>query len=770
MKRRFLAIAALAGLMQAQAQSAKDYITVNNMNGATLGYSPVSGIKIITSNGLKFKDLNRNGKLDKYEDWRLPARERARDLSAKMSVEQMAGLMLYSAHQMIPAAEGGFRGGTYDGVTFRNSRTAKPSDLSDQQKQFLKNDNLRHILITKVQEAEVAAQWNNNVQAYVEGIGLGIPANNCTDPRHTAAATTEFNEGAGSEISMWPDGLAMAATFDPETVRQFGSIAAKEYRALGLTTALSPQVDLGTEPRWYRIAYTFGESPALSTDMARSYIDGFQTSSGKDEISGGWGYQSVNCMVKHWPGGGPEEGGRDGHWAYGKFAIYPGKNLETHISVFTEGALKLQGKTGKAAAVMPYYTISYGQDPSGQNVANAYSQYLITEQLRKKYGYNGVICTDWMVTHDEGPTPDIFAGKPWGVEALSVNERHYKVLMAGVDQFGGNNDIKPVLAAYEIGVKANGKKFMRDRFEASAVRILENIFRVGLFENPYLDPAQSKALVGNADFVKAGYDAQVRSVVMLKNQQHVLPVTDRKTVFIPKIYMPAAKDWWGNMGQAQLEYPVDTNLVKKYYAITDDPAKADFAIVFVTSPNSAEGGYSLSDRKSGGNGYIPVTLQYERYTATAARTQSMAAGDPVIDPAITNRSYNGKSVTASNTMDLRTILDTRTMMRNKPVVIVINASKPMIFGEFENEVNGIVLHFGVSNQAALDIISGRREPSGLLPVQMPVNMSTVEKQQEDVPFDMECHKDSEGNVYNFGFGLNWKGIIKDARNERYRVE
>ncbi|MCC8155391.1 MAG: hypothetical protein LIP01_15140 [Tannerellaceae bacterium] len=170
-------------------------------------------------------------------------------------------------------------------------------------KKFLEEDNLRHILITSVQSPEVAARWNNQVQAYVEGIGLGIPANNSTDPRHSAQVTAEFNEGAGGQISLWPDGLAMGATFDPEIVKQFGRIAAQEYRALGITTALSPQIDLGTEPRWYRIAYVFSESPVLTTDMAKAYIDGMQTSPGTDEIQNGWGYKSVNAMVKHWPGG-----------------------------------------------------------------------------------------------------------------------------------------------------------------------------------------------------------------------------------------------------------------------------------------------------------------------------------------------------------------------------------------------------------------------------------------------------------------------------------
>jgi beta-glucosidase len=287
-----------------------------------LGFSPNSGVIIITKSGLKFKDFNKNGKLDKYENWRLPVDERAKDLASKMTIEQIGGLMLYSRHQPVPAAEAGPFSGTYNGKPFSQSG-ANPYDLSDQQKIFLKDDNLRHVLVTKLQSPEIAAKWSNNVQAFVEGIGMGIPANNSSDPRHTATSSSEFNAGVGGTISMWPDGLAMAATFDPSIVKQFGNIAAQEYRALGITTALSPQVDLGTEPRWYRITMTFGENPLLDAGMGRAYIDGFQTSAGKDEIKDGWGYKSVNAMVKHWPGGGAEEAGRDGHWAYGKFAVYP---------------------------------------------------------------------------------------------------------------------------------------------------------------------------------------------------------------------------------------------------------------------------------------------------------------------------------------------------------------------------------------------------------------------------------------------------------------
>lgn len=761
-------------LASCQPKEKKDFALVTNENGPTLGYSPSSGVKIISEDGLNFKDLNKNGKLDPYEDWRLTVDERAANLASQMSVEEIAGLMLYSIHQSVPASGEGFGSGTYNGKTFSASG-ANPWDLTDAQKAFLEDDNLRHILITKVQSPEVAARWNNQMQAFVEGIGLGIPGNTSSDPRHAGQASNttaaEFNAGAGGEISIWPDGLGLAATFDPKIVEQFGQIAAREYRALGIGTALSPQIDLGTEPRWYRIYMTFGESPELSTDMARAYIDGFQTSKGAAEIKDGWGYHSVNAMVKHWPSGGPEEGGRDGHWAFGKFAVYPGNNFEEHLKPFTEGAFKLDGKTGMASAVMPYYTISYNQAKDGTNYANGFSKYIVTDLLREKYGYDGVVCTDWLITGDEGKTPDEFAGKPWGVEELSIAERHYIAIMAGMDQFGGNNEKGPVIEAYQMGVKEHGEEFMRKRFEQSAVRLLRNIFRLGLFENPYLDPAESAKVVGNPEFMQAGYEAQVKSVVMLKNKNNVLPVQEKQTVYIPKMDYPSIRDWWGNHSEAVTNYPISMELVKKYYNVTDDPGKADFALVFVSSPhvNADGGGYDIEDRKAGGNGYVPISLQYSPYTAKDARASSIAAGDPVIDPTITDRSYKGKTTTVANTKDLDVILNTRKQMGEKPVIVVVNASRPMVFNEFESKVDGILMRFGIGEQAIMDIVSGKVEPSGLLPLQMPANMSTVEKQKEDVPYDMVCHKDTEGNVYDFAYGLNWKGVIKDARTEKYAV-
>ncbi len=742
-----------------------DVVIVTNKGGQKLSYATTSGVKIITVDGFAFKDLNKNNKLDKYEDWRLPADVRAKDLAAKLSVEQIAGLMLYSKHQAIPAFAVGPFAGTYSGKPFVES-VSNPFDLTDQQKEFLTKDNVRHVLITSVKSAEIAAKWNNNAQALAEGLGFGIPINSSSDPRNGTIANAEFNAGAGGSISMWPGSLGLAATFDPALIEHFGKIAAIEYRALGIATALSPQVDLATDPRWLRVSGTFGEDPKLATDMARAYIDGFQTSTSDKEIANGWGYNSVNAMVKHWPGGGSGEGGRDAHYGYGKYAVYPGNNFTKDLVPFTQGAFKLKGKTEMAAAVMPYYTISYNQDiKNKENIANNYNSYIITDLLRKKYKYDGVVCTDWLVTGNETAVDVFLSGKSWGVEKLSVAQRHYKVLMAGVDQFGGNNDAAPVIEAYNMGVKEHGEAFMRSRFEQSAVRLLKNIFRVGLFENPYLDPKTSARIVGQPAFMAAGYEAQLKSVVMLKNKNNVLPLTKNKTVYIPKKFTPAGRNFLGIETPEKLDYPVNLNVVKKYFSVTDNPDEADYALVFINSPNSG-GGYNSADAKAGGTGYVPISLQYGKYTATDARDPSIAGGDPL--EKFTNRTYKGKSSKAINITDLNMITDTYVKMKGKPVIVSVNMNNPMVFSEFEKDANAILVNFGVQDQAVLDLLTGASEPSGLLPMQMPADMHTVEKQFEDVPHDMKVYKDSEGNSYDFAFGLNWKGIINDARTAVYK--
>lgn len=745
-------------------QTEKDgYVVIQNEGGKTLGLAKDSKVAVLTEDGFAFKDFLGTGKLAPYEDWRLSSEERAKDLAGRLSVEDIAGLMLYSAHQLIPARGpmAAVFGGSYGGKTYEESG-AKPWDLTDQQKDFIVKDRVRHVLIMKLQDTETAVKWNNNLQALAESTGFGIPANNSTDPRHGAGSKAEYMGVTGEPISKWANGIGLTAAFDVDAVREFGEIAAAEYRALGITTALSPQIDLATEPRWMRFADTFGEHTELTTKMARAYCDGFQTTASSEN---GWGDDSVNAMVKHFPGGGTCEAGRDAHYGYGKYAVYPGNNFEEHMIPFEKGAFALENGTKMASAVMPYYTISDKSDKeNGEQVGNSYNKYLITDLLRKKLGYEGVVCTDWGITHDIGENEETFAGKCWGVENLTEAERHLKALEAGVDQFGGNNDAVPVLEAYRMGCERYGEEAMRKRFEESAYRLLLNIFRVGLFENPYLDLKKSEETVGRKEFVEKGYLSQLKSVTLLKNKEKVLPLQEKQKVYVPKRHIRPYLDFMSHMTQDTVEEPFGKKAAADYFTIVETPEEADAAICFIESPISV--GYSPKDRKEGGNGYVPVTLQYRPYQAESAREHSIAGGDPLED--FTDRSYAGKWNTAANEEDLDAVIETKKKMGDRPVIVAVRVKNPMVMAELEPYADAILTEYGVSPKAVLDVITGRYTPTALLPLQMPANMDTVERQAEDVAFDMECYCDSEGHVYDFGFGMNFDGVIQDERTEKYQ--
>lgn len=804
------------------------YTVVTQKNGPALGYCPASGVSIIYEGGKAFKDLNRNGMLDSYEDWRLSPEDRAHDLAGQLGIDELCGLMLCSNHQSVPSQGRGVtapeieltdsqkalmrkpsfvralrnffqaawngepypekidmseltaeekkylsdtktitafvaymmeRTGSvqsYNGTTFALSG-ANAWDLTDQQKTFIADDNIRGILITSVESPEVAAKWNNSVQALAEGQGHGVPVSIHSDPRHQAASDLEFYAGSGGVISRWPSSLGLGATFDPDLVERFARIASVEYRALGITTALSPQVDVPSEPRWWRFDGTFGEDPVMNAEMARAYCDGFQTSPEGKRISGAWGYESVNAMAKHWFGYGAQEGGRDSHFASGKYSVFPGDNLKTHLIPYTNGAFDLKKGTGCVSAVMPAYSILWNQDISGENVGAGFSQWCIDKVLRQDCKFEGVVCTDWGITLDNTAVDYTGGGEPWGVEQLSVPERFYKIILAGVDEVGGTNDSAPVREAYSLWVKNFGEESAGKRFRESAWRILLNMFRVGLFENPYLNPEESSRIVGNSGFMEEGYKAQLRSVVMVKNKGNgVLPQAGRKKVYLPERHYPAIPGIWGGMSEDHTGYPISPELAGKYYEIVSRPEEADFALVNIFGPATGVG-WDAADVKNGGNGYIPISLQYEPYTATTARAVSIAGGHHT--ESFTNRSYKGKTVKAYNYDDLLLVRNTKKAMGDKPVVVVLCLDKPAVMKEFEPYADAILISFGVQNQAVLDLICGSGEPSGRLPMQIPADMAAVEAQLEDVPMDMACHIDSEGNIYDFGFGLGWQGVI-----------
>ncbi len=725
-----------------------------------LSYGSESGVTLleeeIDGSTVAFKDMNANGELDTWEDWRLASTERAADIAGQMSIEQIAGLMLFSSHERSPG----------DGLT-------------DAQKTYLSESNLRAVLNAAGSDAGTTVPWVNAMQAYVETLATEdtpyVPVNFASDPRSTAGSGGYNADGA--DISRWPSNLGLAATFDPAYTLQFGQMASAEYRALGITTALSPQIDLATEPRWLRVGGTFGEDSDLAAELTAAYVSGFQGSDGAAD----WGTESVNAMIKHWPGDGPGEGGRESHTEVGKYGVYPGGNLDEHIKVF-QAALD-------SAAVMTSYSISLdgdGQPLFEDRMGTAYDTGLMSI-LRDDNAFGGVVVTDWGVMtgkNDEGA----FIATAHGAEDLAPAERYVEVLGTGHDMFGGVNDATILLEgaalwqekfeAGELDVDAE------TRFQESGARILKMFFDAGLYESAFLDPEESASVLASDDKVQAGYDAQLASIVMLKNDGVIAEGVDPSelTVYIPQSEDNGVASLFGPATYSQGP-TMDLDAAAEIFGtvVTDevvlndegvatsitapDLTDVDLVLVGMDSPNNGDNFSGAGHDVETGEWY-PFSLQYRPYTADGDNVRKVSiAGDILEDGTQENRSYFGNTSRISNEADLdafeRAVAAVEASGSDIPVVAVLKAVNPIIPAEFEADADAILVSFGTSDKAVYDVATGAYEPSGRLPIQFPANMDTVEAQLEDVAKDMTPYTDAAGNAYDFGFGLNWSGVIAD---------
>lgn len=449
----------------------------------------------LTINGLTFRDLNKNGKMDTYENVSAPSEDRVTDLINQMNLEEKAGMLF--AH---------FLGMNDDGSLMEIPTFSDPfSFIAENTSTTILKKKMTQVQNLGGSSARNFATWNNNLQKLAERTRLGIPITLLSDPRHGAVSMA----GASAEnqwISTWPSQLGLAATRDTALVRQFGDIARQEYLKIGIRLAQHPMADLGTEPRWARINGTFGEDADLSAQLTKAYVLGFQG----DTLS----HTSVACQVKHFPGGGPQEDGWDAHFPSGKNQVYPGNKFDYHLKPFVEGSI-----AAHAAQYMPYYGVPINQGV--EEVGFNFSKEIIQNLLRDSLGFEGVVATDWGIIADSF----VKDASAWGVEDLSEKERIKKVLDAGVDLFGGEYGTEWVIELVNEG------KISEDRLNLSVRRILRDKFTLGLFDDPFVDLDETN-MVRNPAFVDIGKSAQRKSLVLLKNEGNMLPLA-----YDAKIYL-----------------------------------------------------------------------------------------------------------------------------------------------------------------------------------------------------------------------------------------
>ena len=606
---------------------------------------------IITVAGLRFRDLDGDGKLTPYEDWRLSPAARAADLVRRMSLEEKAGQMM---HGTLPGL-GGALGRSDAGYDL----TAATPMIAD-----------KHItsFITRLPLPPAAmAEQSNAVQALAEATRLGIPATISADPRNHFHHVLGAAEGAAG-VTQWPELIGFGALGDAARVKRFAQIARAEYRAVGIQEALSPQVDLASEPRWSRMTGTFGADPKLSSILGGAYVQGFQgapTSLGHD---------GVITVVKHWVGYGALPNGFDSHNFYGRIAHLTTAQLDMHIAAF-KGAL-----AAGSAGIMPTYPIISGPKVDGKAIepyGAGYSKVLLTDLLRKKLGYKGIILSDWAITLDcnarcsaptaEEPQRPQDISTDWGVNDLTVEQRYALGVKAGIDQFGGTQDVAPLLAAVRDGLVSEA------RINASVRRVLQAKFQQGLFDNPYVDPAAAAKLIATPAHHALAEQTQREAQVLLTNHG-LLPIA------------PSGRKVWLFGADPKAAQAAGLTVV-------DTPAEADFALIRAESPSELlHPNHFFGSRQKEGR------LDFRD-------------GDPAYEALKTAKAAG------------------------KPAVLAIFLDRPAILTNVLDKTSAILANFGASDAAVFDVILGRAKAKGRLPFELPSSMAAVEKQDSALPDD-----------------------------------
>jgi len=595
---------------------------------------------VLKESGFSFRDLNKNGELDVYEDSRQTIDKRIENLISQMTIEEKAAMLFHTPIAM-----------NKDGTLLEKPNPGNIfSFVSPSSSSLILKKLMNHFNVFLIADPGNMAAWYNRVQKLAEKTRLGIPVTISSDPRHSfSSGAANF---ASAHFSKWCEPIGFGAIGDSTFVARFGDIARQEYLAVGIRTALHPMADLSTDPRWGRISGTFGSDALLSKKLIAAYIYGFQG----DSI----GPESVSCMTKHFPGGGPQKDGWDAHFSYGQDQVYPGDNFDYHQIPF-EGAFA--ANTGQ---IMPYYGVPVGQ--TNEDVGFSYNKEVITGLLRDKYGFDGVVCTDWGIVTEQ-KLLGIFKMEPrsFGVFDLTEEERFIKAIDAGVDQFGGEAEPEKITKLVKDG------RIEESRLDVSVRRLLRDKFRLGLFDNSYIDEKKAEQIVGKKEFVELGELSQRKAIVLLKNSESstgkFLPLDNNVKIYVENI---------------------DIETAAAYGTVTDNPEEADFAILRLATP----------------------------YTG--------GLGKGIIERFFHQGDLDFKGEEKAHILEIA---------GKVPTIIDIYLERPAVIPEITKQCKALIANFGASDEAVLDVIFGKFTPTGKLPFELASSMEAVKNQNEDVPYD-----------------------------------
>jgi len=709
-----------------------------NEGGATIS---TTLLPVLTIDGLYFKDIDNDGELDAFEDWRLDARTRAEALVSVLTNEQKAAYwfnnMVYNPSTKTMAEI------AVDGVVDMTKV------ISTNYAALVVDQDMRHGIYRggTGYEAGVVALFNNvnNQLAEYAAIAQGeafLPFTLISNP----IGTGYVNNMALAAAVMGD----VAAGGDYAMITEYATLDREMWVAQGIRQMYGPQIDISSDPRWPRNSGTYGEVPevvaGITTALVTAYQDGAE----------GVNTNSVALSIKHFPGDGAAENGWESHGYIGQWRLYttPG-SLEKYQLVAFQAACD-----AGVGSIMPCYSRDTTDARSSEQtyrgvvipadeVGSAYSYTMMQTLLTEAMGFKGFINTD----------SGILNNQTFGVEDLTVSQRYAKLYNVGVDAGAGSvNDVPLVLEAIQNG------DMTVEVLDACAADRLESFIAIGRLDNPYTDPATADAVFAantagdNADAV---YASQLKSVVLLKNKGAALPLADTSK----KVYIVSFN---GEGGSEDVVAGLKAEFEAKGFTVVDDEDEADI-VYFDVQPK-----YNIS---TGGGTALGVIDLVEGLEMPERIDKSQK-----IEP-------NGATVEVTTLEDVAKIAKLAEKIHNKGGIVIasIKVTQPWILTNLEPYCDGLIANFGVGYQPQIDVITGAYNPTGKLPITMvscneviavewktladgntyeicasPNDVPGYDKDQyidpailENVPGNSYAYCDSEGNYYRAWFGLSY---------------